>query len=95
MERPRLPFLDSLGRLAAALAVALLLQLAASPVQAAGGSGNSGWWASHGAGMGGGWHAGGGGWIRARLCRGFHLMSNCEAIAINSESLLMEHGVLP
>jgi hypothetical protein len=63
MKHPRLPLLASFGRLAAVLAVALLLQLAASPVQAAGGSGNSGWWVSHGAGMGGGgWHGGGAGW---------------------------------
>jgi hypothetical protein len=63
MKHPRLPLLASFGRLASVLAVALLLQLAAEPVQAAGGSGNSGWWASHGAGMGGGsWHGGGAGW---------------------------------
>ena len=47
------------GRFTAALLVAAMLQLAASPADAAGGSGNSGWWSNGGGASRGGWSGGG------------------------------------
>jgi hypothetical protein len=47
------------GRLAAALLMTALLQLAASQAEAAGGSGNSGWWSMGGGASRGGWSGGG------------------------------------